>query len=138
MREYYCEEHVCGFNLDFYENILLRPLYKIIHLILLFHKTHDTESILIFEESLKSFYKISLKFFFLDENQKNDKFREHTSIGEIILKNSIENEELIQNLTKIVESEEYGTDYSTLYNLFIVEFLSNIIHRIEGEENRYE
>ena len=138
MREYYCEEHVCGFNLDFYENILLRPLYKIIHLILLFHKTHDAESILIFEESLKSFYKISLKFFFLDENQKNDKFREHTSIGEIILKNSIENEELIQNLTKIVESEEYGTDYSTLYNLFIVEFLPNIIHPIEGEENRYE
>ena len=135
MREYYCEEHVCGFNLDFYENILLRPLYKILHLILLFNKTHDAESILIFEECLKSLYKISLKFFFTDESQKMDKFKEHKSIGEIIIKTYIENNELVQSMNKFVESDSYKSDFKTLYNSFIFTFLPEIIYPLKPEKD---
>ena len=68
MREYYHEEHLYAFNLDFYEKILLRTLYKILHLLLLFKKSHYSFTIQIYEECLKIFYEISLTLFNNEES----------------------------------------------------------------------
>ena len=138
MREYYHEEHLCGFNLDFYENILLRPLYKILHLILLFNKSNDSETIQIYEECLKNFYKISLKLFLNEENQVNDKFKEYTSIGEITIKSSLDNEETIQKMNQFIESENSHPDFKRCFNSLILDFLPSIILPMEKERDAFE
>ena len=139
MREYYHEEHLCGFNLDFYENILLRPLYKILHLILLYKKTHDHETIQIYEECLKSFYKISLGFFYIDESQLNDKFKEHNSIGEITIKSSLEDKDVIEKLNKFIEEDDnVNCHFQNLFNSLIIDFLPSIMLPLQEERNAFE
>ena len=138
MREYYHEEHICGFNLDFYENILLRPLYKILNLIILYNKCNDHETLLIFEECLKSLYKISLNFFYLNENQMKDKFREHKAIGEITIKTTLYNEETVDKMNKFIEDNSYHSDFKKLYDSFILDFLPSITLPMEKERNAYQ
>jgi hypothetical protein len=119
--------------------LILRPIYKILHLILLYKKTHDHETIQIYEECLKSFYKISLGFFYIDESQLNDKFKEHNSIGEITIKSSLEDKDVIEKLNKFIEEDDnVNCHFQNLFNSLIIDFLPSIMLPLQEERNAFE